>query len=234
MKKVITILSGKIPNDSDSHSTNTAKSCDTLECVLACDSPNKTKITQQLNGYARFIQKKIMFEKQEKGEPISGSSSKYEIKIKGTLDALKSAVETLVFADVYDKDSCSLPPSLMEYAEQLLNGHTDRIASINRLVKDGVTVVAEESAIFNGSIISGMSFKIPFKDKDGNVADNIIARLPGHVYWMDKNNKFLGCNDLQAKNAGLSSRHEIVGRTKEFLNTKQDQNQREINLYHCS
>jgi two-component system aerobic respiration control sensor histidine kinase ArcB len=33
--------------------------------------------------------------------------------------------------------------------------------------------------------------------------ENIIALMPGHVYWMDKNNVFLGCNDLQAKAAKL-------------------------------
>ncbi|KTD69986.1 sensory box sensor histidine kinase/response regulator [Legionella santicrucis] len=43
--------------------------------------------------------------------------------------------------------------------------------------------------------------------------DNIIALMPGHVYWLDKNNVFLGCNDLQAKNAQLKSRKDIVGKT---------------------
>lgn len=43
--------------------------------------------------------------------------------------------------------------------------------------------------------------------------ESIIAYLPGHVYWLDRNNVYLGCNDLQAKSAGLKSRHEIVGKT---------------------
>ncbi|WP_115711481.1 ATP-binding protein [Legionella sainthelensi] len=43
--------------------------------------------------------------------------------------------------------------------------------------------------------------------------DNIIALMPGHVYWLDKNNVFLGCNDLQAKNAQLKSRKDIIGKT---------------------
>src|SRR3990167_5101195 len=37
--------------------------------------------------------------------------------------------------------------------------------------------------------------------------------MPGHVYWQDKNNVFLGCNDAQAKSAALKSRKEIVGKT---------------------
>lgn len=43
--------------------------------------------------------------------------------------------------------------------------------------------------------------------------ENIIALMPGHVYWLDNNNVFLGCNDLQAKSAQLKSRKDIVGKT---------------------
>ena len=136
-------------NDTDSCSSKAAsRSSDTLECVLSCDSPKKAKIIQQLKGYKRFIQDKIMYETQERGDTLrkpspenypdyfysvsenkvvsflAASSSKYEIKITGTLNALKSAVEALVFANYYDKKSCSLPPSLVEYADQLLSGDT--------------------------------------------------------------------------------------------------------------
>lgn len=139
-------------NDTDSGSSKTAsRSSDTLECVLTCDSPKKSKIIQQLNGYKRFVQKRIMYETQEKGETLRNptpenfpdyfysftekkvvsflaiSPSKYEIKITGTLNALKSAVEALVFANYYDKETCSLPPPLTEYADQLLRGDTPPI-----------------------------------------------------------------------------------------------------------
>lgn len=137
----------KKSQDTDSCSSKTAsRSSDTLECVLTCDLTKKEKIIHQLNGYKRFIQKKIMYEKQERGESLrkpspenfpdyfysvsekkiysflATSSSKYEIKITGTFDAMRSAVEALVCANYYDKESCSLPPSLMEYADQLLRG----------------------------------------------------------------------------------------------------------------
>ncbi|WP_454781782.1 ATP-binding protein [Legionella sp. WA2022007384] len=58
--------------------------------------------------------------------------------------------------------------------------------------------------------------KLKFKNELQAVHDyyeNIIALMPGHVYWLDKNNVFLGCNDLQAKSARLQSRKEIVGKT---------------------
>jgi PAS domain S-box-containing protein len=42
--------------------------------------------------------------------------------------------------------------------------------------------------------------------------EKIISLMPGHVYWLDKNNVYLGCNDLQAKSVELNSRHDIVGK----------------------
>lgn len=58
--------------------------------------------------------------------------------------------------------------------------------------------------------------KQKFKNELQSIHDyyeGIIALMPGHVYWLDRNNVFLGCNDLQAKNAHLSSRKDIVGKT---------------------
>lgn len=40
--------------------------------------------------------------------------------------------------------------------------------------------------------------------------DQIIALLPGHVYWKNIEGKYLGCNELQAKTLGLKSREKIV------------------------
>jgi PAS domain S-box-containing protein len=43
--------------------------------------------------------------------------------------------------------------------------------------------------------------------------ENIIALMPGHVYWKDRNGVFLGCNDEQAKFIGFKSRKDVVGLT---------------------
>ncbi len=43
--------------------------------------------------------------------------------------------------------------------------------------------------------------------------ENIIACMPGNVYWMDCNSVFLGCNDNVAKMLGLEKREDIVGMT---------------------
>jgi PAS domain S-box-containing protein len=45
--------------------------------------------------------------------------------------------------------------------------------------------------------------------------ENIIANMPGNVYWMDKNYVYLGCNDNIVKMLGLQSRDEIIGMTYE-------------------
>jgi PAS domain S-box-containing protein len=49
------------------------------------------------------------------------------------------------------------------------------------------------------------------EEKQFNYED-ILARVPSHVYWLDKNNVYLGCNDAHAQTIGISSRHEIVGK----------------------
>ena len=43
--------------------------------------------------------------------------------------------------------------------------------------------------------------------------ENLIFSLPGHVYWVDRNNIYLGCNYLQAKSLNLDNPKEIVGKT---------------------
>lgn len=43
--------------------------------------------------------------------------------------------------------------------------------------------------------------------------ESIILVTPGHVYWKDLDGVFLGCNHLQAVNAGLSDAGDIVGKT---------------------
>lgn len=42
---------------------------------------------------------------------------------------------------------------------------------------------------------------------------NVISNLPDHVFWEDKEGRFLGCNDQQAKNIGFEKAEDIVGKT---------------------
>lgn len=49
--------------------------------------------------------------------------------------------------------------------------------------------------------------------------ERLVAVMPGHVYWLDRNNVYQGCNDRQAKAFGLASRDEVVGLTNHDLPT---------------
>jgi PAS domain S-box-containing protein len=61
--------------------------------------------------------------------------------------------------------------------------------------------------------------------------ENILAIMPGHIYWQDKNNVFLGCNENQAKNGGFSSTKEMVGKTNYDMPWKEQADQlNKINL----
>lgn len=42
---------------------------------------------------------------------------------------------------------------------------------------------------------------------------NIVANMPGHVYWKNKDGVYLGCNDRQAQSLGFSNSDMLVGKT---------------------
>lgn len=47
--------------------------------------------------------------------------------------------------------------------------------------------------------------------------ENLIAHMPGNVYWLDRNCVTLGCNDNVVKLVGLQSRQEFIGITYEKM-----------------
>lgn len=47
--------------------------------------------------------------------------------------------------------------------------------------------------------------------------ENIIAALPGNVYWKDRNHVYLGCNQNTATLMGFESREQFIGKTQEEL-----------------
>lgn len=61
------------------------------------------------------------------------------------------------------------------------------------------------------------------KDQDSiKYLDSILAMIPGHLYWKDKDGKYLGCNNLQAIDAGLTSKEDIIGLTDYDMPWKDD------------
>ena len=48
--------------------------------------------------------------------------------------------------------------------------------------------------------------------------EEVIGRLPGHIYWEDKNGVLLGCNDTLAKNLGVPSKETLIGKpSRDFV-----------------
>jgi len=46
-----------------------------------------------------------------------------------------------------------------------------------------------------------------------NYLANVLANLPEHIYWKDRNGKILGCNDQQARSFGMKSSQGLIGKT---------------------
>ncbi len=104
------------------------------------------------------------------------------------------------------------------------------------VIRTGKSKIAEEIVTEpNGKKASYLSHKVPLKNKKGEIIgilgvsvditasrqntidqldmlENIIAVMPGTVYWMNKDGVYLGCNDNEARAIGLSSRKDIVGK----------------------
>lgn len=61
--------------------------------------------------------------------------------------------------------------------------------------------------------IESLKVLLAIEKKKTHFLDMLISLIPGHIYWLNTKNEFLGCNNMQAKTAQLKSRHDIVGKT---------------------
>jgi PAS domain S-box-containing protein len=75
--------------------------------------------------------------------------------------------------------------------------------------KQNQEYVAKLSKQVTGEQIQGIPESV---ENISEYLENIIANVPGHIYWLDRNNVYLGCNDEQAESVGLKSRKDIVGK----------------------
>lgn len=58
-------------------------------------------------------------------------------------------------------------------------------------------------------------------EQNSSQFEHMIAMMPGHIYWKDRDGVYQGCNNLQAANLGLPSRQAIVGKTDFDLSPKE-------------
>ena len=73
--------------------------------------------------------------------------------------------------------------------------------------------MSEEQVNKLQAIIKKQSSELTGYKEQLEYLNDIISYLPGHVYWLDKNNVYLGCNDLHAHDVNLKSRFDIVNKT---------------------
>lgn len=52
--------------------------------------------------------------------------------------------------------------------------------------------------------------------------ERVLAITPGHIYWKNLKGEFLGCNDLQAIDAGLKNKEDLIGLTDYDMPWKED------------
>jgi signal transduction histidine kinase/uncharacterized protein with PQ loop repeat len=88
-----------------------------------------------------------------------------------------------------------------------------------------MTYISHKAPLFNKKNevvgIIGASMNITKRSNELNekinTLDNIIAMMPGNVYWMNTQGVYQGCNDNQAKLINLNSRKDIIGKRNEDL-----------------
>lgn len=62
-------------------------------------------------------------------------------------------------------------------------------------------------------LIAKLKKKIQDLEVEKEMFDDIMNHIPGHVYWLNKNNVYVGCNTEHAIHVGLQNRKDIVGKT---------------------
>ena len=70
----------------------------------------------------------------------------------------------------------------------------------------------------DGKVVATTSVYLDFTEQreqylcEINTLKAVIKLLPGNVYWKGLDNRYLGCNDEQAKSMGLENSDEIIGK----------------------
>ncbi len=120
------------------------------------------------------------------------------------------------------------------------------------MTSGSTNLVEEKIIAADGLAVTYLSQKVPFYDVNSNIMgilgisidisdikrkeeeyltekdnlqltfNSVLSNLPEHVYWLDKNNVFIGCNKKQAETFGLDSPSQIIGKTVYDFERKED------------
>lgn len=109
----------------------------------------------------------------------------------------------------------------------------------------GEPITRHETVTLHGAEWHSLSKKVPLTNKSGEVIgllgvsidvtedyaqqsrqlqvlENIIALMPGHVYWIDKADTIIGCSLSEAQLFGFASQKELIGKNMRDLVSVED------------
>src|SRR3989338_4626191 len=125
-------------------------------------------------------------------EDLNGPAAK-------TISKIKSRALHKNFADLFQQAQLSLPKNFSlektrEFTTSIWLDHSSIHWKIHPFLwekdKKKITVY----------LLMG-KFSETEQEKTKAYLDSIIALMPGHVYWLNREGYYLGCNDIQAKSA---------------------------------
>lgn len=94
-----------------------------------------------------------------------------------------------------------------------------------------ISILEKFSREVTGADVAKEKTIISYVENIRDYLENIIALLPGSIYWKNKEGVILGCNEYMARYFGFKSRKDLIGKTDfDFLDEKQAANVRKIDL----
>jgi len=89
-------------------------------------------------------------------------------------------------------------------------------SNISIVSNKGATYVVIGHQIYHDEIQSKKSH-----ESENKLLRDVIASVPGSIYWKNTEGTYLGCNDFMVNNTGLKSRKDIIGKSDFELWPKQ-------------
>jgi two-component system, OmpR family, aerobic respiration control sensor histidine kinase ArcB len=141
--------------------------------------------------------------------------------------------------DLYLKD---IAQKIIQSDKEIITKHQDHIPEEIRVKTDGKEIIfrVKKTPFYNakGQIagVIGVGVDITdLKKAEDKIyeLDNVLAQLPGNVYWYSKDFVYLGCNENSAKTLGVA-RSEAVGRDfRELMGRIKNVDKKVIDMLIC-
>ena len=98
---------------------------------------------------------------------------------------------------------------IKHYEQTALENAYQQLTSFERDANSASELLSEITGV---SAVPNTGAPLEYMHKITKYYQDLIALMPGHVYWIDKNGRILGCNNRQAHSFGYRSYQDIVGK----------------------